>query len=101
AENPDILADLSARRAAHGPDGQVIVGFAAETELDEDAAAAKLARKGCDFLVVNQVGNGRGFGTGDNEALVLGADGARTPIPRQSKDGLADAVWGLVAARIK
>jgi phosphopantothenoylcysteine decarboxylase / phosphopantothenate---cysteine ligase len=101
AENPDILAGLAARRAAHGPDGQVIVGFAAETELDEDAAAAKLARKGCDLLVVNQVGNGRGFGAADNEALVLGADGSRTPIPRQSKDGLADAVWGLVAARIK
>lgn len=99
AENPDILADLSARRAARGPAGQVIVGFAAETDADPEAARAKLARKGCDLLVVNQVGNGLGFGTADNEAVVLGADGSRTLIPRQGKDGLADAVWDLVAAR--
>jgi phosphopantothenoylcysteine decarboxylase/phosphopantothenate--cysteine ligase len=85
-ENPDILAGLSARREARGPAGQVIVGFAAETDLDETAARGKLARKGCDFLVVNEVGNGLGFGTGDNAAVVLGADGSRTPIPRQSKE---------------
>ncbi len=40
----------------------MIVGFAAETDPDPDAARAKLARKGCDLLVVNQVGNGQGFG---------------------------------------
>ena len=99
-ENPDILADLSARRAAHGPAGQVIVGFAAETDPDLEAAGAKLARKGCDLLVVNPVGNGLGFAVGDNEAVVLGADGSRTPIPRQSKDALATVVWDLVAARL-
>ncbi|HSZ43229.1 MAG TPA: bifunctional phosphopantothenoylcysteine decarboxylase/phosphopantothenate--cysteine ligase CoaBC [Trebonia sp.] len=101
AENPDILVSLCARREEHGPAGQVIAGFAAETDLDEDAARAKLARKRCDLLVVNQVGNGLGFGTDDNEAVVFGADGSRTPVPRQSKDGLANAVWDLVAARIK
>jgi phosphopantothenoylcysteine decarboxylase/phosphopantothenate--cysteine ligase len=99
-ENPDILADLSARRAAHGPAGQVIVGFAAETDPELDAARAKLARKGCDLLVVNQVGHGLGFASADNEAVVLGADGSRTPIPRQSKDGLAGVVWDLVIARL-
>jgi phosphopantothenoylcysteine decarboxylase/phosphopantothenate--cysteine ligase len=100
AENPDILADLSARRAEHGPAGQVVVGFAAETDPDLDGARAKLARKGCDLLVVNQVGNGLGFGTGDNEALVLAADGTVTPIPRRSKDALADFVWDLVTTRL-
>ena len=100
AENPDILADLSARRAAHGPAGQVVVGFAAETDPDLDAARAKLARKGCDLLVVNPVGGGRGFGSAENEAVVLGADGTMTPIPRRSKDGLANVVWDLVAARL-
>ena len=106
-ENPDILADLTARRAARpasGPTGgqshQVIVGFAAETDLALDAAREKLARKGCDLLVVNPVGNGQGFGTGDNEAIVLGKDGTRTPIPRQSKDALADVVLELVEARL-
>src|SRR5215472_4130643 len=100
AENPDILADLSARRAAQGPVGQVVVGFAAETDPDLDAARAKLARKGCDLLVVNPVGGGRGFGNAENEAVVLGADGTVTPIPRRSKDGLASVVWDLVAARL-
>jgi phosphopantothenoylcysteine decarboxylase / phosphopantothenate---cysteine ligase len=100
AENPDILADLAARRAAHGPAGQVLVGFAAETDLDLAAAQGKLARKGCDLLVVNRVGGGLGFGSADNEAVVLDAGGGQTPIPRRSKDALASVVWELVAARL-
>ena len=99
-ENPDILADLSGRRKEHGPKSQVIVGFAAETDPDLDMARAKLARKGCDLLVVNQVGNGRGFGAGDNEWVVLDEQGTVTGIPRQSKDALADHVLALVAARL-
>jgi phosphopantothenoylcysteine decarboxylase/phosphopantothenate--cysteine ligase len=78
----------------------VIVGFAAETDPDLDAARAKLARKGCDFLVMNEVGGGRAFGTADNEAVVLGNDGSVTPVPRRSKDALADLVLGLAAARL-
>ena len=99
-ENPDILADLARRRREQGPDGQVIVGFAAETNPDLDAARAKLARKGCDLLVMNQVGNGQGFGQGDNEWVVLDADGTVTGIPRRSKDALADEILALVSARL-
>jgi phosphopantothenoylcysteine decarboxylase/phosphopantothenate--cysteine ligase len=99
-ENPDILAGLAERRGQHGPDTQVIVGFAAETDPDLGAARAKLARKGCDLLVVNQVGDGRGFGTTDNEWLVLDAAGGLTGIPLRSKDALADDVLALVASRI-
>jgi phosphopantothenoylcysteine decarboxylase / phosphopantothenate---cysteine ligase len=95
--NPDILAELSARRSRTG---QVIVGFAAETEPDAAESQAKLARKGCDLLVVNQVGNGLAFGTSDNEALVVGADGSRTEIARAPKEVLADTVWDLVATRL-
>jgi phosphopantothenoylcysteine decarboxylase/phosphopantothenate--cysteine ligase len=47
------------------------------------------------------VGYGRGFGSGDNEAVVLAADGTQTPIPRRSKDALADFVWDLVATRLR
>jgi phosphopantothenoylcysteine decarboxylase/phosphopantothenate--cysteine ligase len=94
--NPDILAELSARR---GP-GQIVVGFAAETELDLDGSRAKLARKGCDLLVVNRVGDGLAFGTPDNEAIVLGADGSQTEITKVAKDVLADQVWDLVRARL-
>ena len=97
-ENPDILAGLARRR---DPRSQVLVGFAAETDTAAEAAQAKLARKGCDLLVVNPVGNGLGFGTIDNEAVVYGADGSVTQIPRGPKDALADVVWDLVAARLR
>jgi phosphopantothenoylcysteine decarboxylase/phosphopantothenate--cysteine ligase len=100
AENPDIVVALTARRREHGPAGQVIVSFAAETDPDLDKARAKLARKGSDYQVVNEVGGGRAFGTADNEAVVLAADGTITPIPRQSKDALAGVVWDLVTARL-
>ena len=111
-ENPDILAGLAALRAAPAqtgprpdrpdrPDRQVLVGFAAETDTSAEAARAKLARKGCDLLVVNPVGPGLGFGTPDNEAVVFGADGTVTTIPRGPKEALANVVWDLVAQRLK
>ena len=106
-ENPDILAALAGRRAAlaHHASGAgpqqdtVLVGFAAETDTSSRAAKAKLARKGCDLLVVNPVGDGLGFGTADNEAVVYGADGSVTEVPRGPKEALADVIWDLVAAR--
>ncbi|SDP15371.1 bifunctional phosphopantothenoylcysteine decarboxylase/phosphopantothenate--cysteine ligase CoaBC [Actinacidiphila guanduensis] len=96
--NPDILAEISARRARPG---QVVVGFAAETDDVLAHGRAKLARKGCDLLVVNEVGDGKAFGTEDNEAVVLGADGSATPVPHGPKEALADQVWDLVAARLE
>jgi phosphopantothenoylcysteine decarboxylase / phosphopantothenate---cysteine ligase len=97
-ENPDILATLSRRRDRQE---QVVVGFAAETDMDTDQARGKLKRKGCDLLVVNQVGGGLGFGTPDNEAVVLGADGSQTTVPRGTKEALAHIVWDLVVTRLK
>jgi phosphopantothenoylcysteine decarboxylase/phosphopantothenate--cysteine ligase len=99
-ENPDILAGLAAGRRTAGRARQVLVGFAAETDVSAEGAKAKLARKGCDLLVVNPVGNGRGFGTTDNEAVVYGADGTVTHIPRGPKEALAEVVWDLVAERL-
>jgi phosphopantothenoylcysteine decarboxylase/phosphopantothenate--cysteine ligase len=95
-ENPDIVRDLVANRRP----GQLIVGFAAETGDVLANGRAKLARKGCDLLVVNKVGNGLAFGTADNEATVLSADGAEVKLPRAHKDEIADAIWDLVAARL-
>jgi phosphopantothenoylcysteine decarboxylase / phosphopantothenate---cysteine ligase len=98
AENPDILAALAtARNGARRP---FLVGFAAETEPAPDQARAKLARKGCDLLVVNPVGGGLAFGTPDNEAVVYGTDGSQTPVPRGPKDALADVVFDLIVARL-
>ncbi|NYI04959.1 bifunctional phosphopantothenoylcysteine decarboxylase/phosphopantothenate--cysteine ligase CoaBC [Allostreptomyces psammosilenae] len=95
--NPDILAEISARRARPG---QVVVGFAAETDDVLANGRAKLARKGCDLLVVNEVGAEKVFGSDHNEAVVLGADGSRTPVPHGPKEDLADVVWDLVRDRL-
>ncbi|WP_229810817.1 bifunctional phosphopantothenoylcysteine decarboxylase/phosphopantothenate--cysteine ligase CoaBC [Streptosporangium pseudovulgare] len=100
-ENPDILAELGERRREGlKPYPRVIVGFAAETDDVLANGRAKLARKGCDLLVVNQVGAGLAFGTPDNAAVVLGADGERAEVPRGPKEDLADVVWDLVAERL-
>jgi phosphopantothenoylcysteine decarboxylase/phosphopantothenate--cysteine ligase len=102
-QNPDVLAELVAARRP----GQVLVGFAAETgDADGDVLAhgrAKLARKGCDLLVVNEVGepgHATGFEGDANAATVLAADGASYDIPVGSKDALADRVWDLAVARL-
>jgi phosphopantothenoylcysteine decarboxylase/phosphopantothenate--cysteine ligase len=96
-ENPDILRELSGHRLRTG---QVIVGFGAETGDLLANGRAKLAAKGCDLLVVNQVGPGLGFGAADNEAVILGADGTQTSVPMGPKEVLADIIWDLVAARL-
>jgi phosphopantothenoylcysteine decarboxylase/phosphopantothenate--cysteine ligase len=103
-ENPDILATLGRYRQdklGQNHQKQVLVGFAAETDTSPQAAKAKLARKGCDLLVVNPVGGGLGFGTADNEAVVYGMEGSVAEIPRGPKEALADVVWDLVAARLR
>ncbi|MFB7667245.1 bifunctional phosphopantothenoylcysteine decarboxylase/phosphopantothenate--cysteine ligase CoaBC [Kitasatospora sp. NPDC056138] len=95
--NPDILAELSARRARPG---QLVVGFAAETDDVLANGRAKLARKRCDLLVVNEVGGGKAFGQDTNAAVLLGADGAEIAVPDGPKEALADRVWDEVAARL-
>ncbi len=96
-ENPDILRELSTTRRQAG---QVIVGFGAETGDLIVNGRAKLAAKGCDLIVMNEVGNGRAFGTADNAAEILAADGSRTSVPRGPKEALAEVIWDLVAARL-
>ena len=100
AQNPDILAEISHDRAR---EDAVIVGFAAETGDATgsvlDLGRAKLARKGCDLLVVNDVSGGAVFGSADNEAVVLAADGAAVEVPRGSKTALAHVIWDEVARR--
>jgi phosphopantothenoylcysteine decarboxylase/phosphopantothenate--cysteine ligase len=102
-ENPDVLLELGRRRRP----GQVLVGFAAETgDADGDVLAHgrnKLARKGCDLLVVNEVGDPghpTGFEGDRNAATVLAADGTSHVLPLSSKDELAHGVLDLTAARL-
>jgi len=101
-QTPDILAELSHDRLRPG---QVVVGFAAETGDDTgsvlDLARAKLARKGCDLLVVNDVGGGAVFGASDNQAVILSREGERRDVPLGSKAALAHVIWDEVARRLQ
>lgn len=99
-QTPDILAELSAPRLR---EGQVVVGFAAETGDATgsvlDHGRAKARRKGADLLVVNAVGDGRGFGTADNDVTILDGHGDVVAVAAGSKDVVAHAVWDAVLLR--
>ncbi|MEX0428644.1 bifunctional phosphopantothenoylcysteine decarboxylase/phosphopantothenate--cysteine ligase CoaBC [Nocardioides sp. DS6] len=100
-QNPDILHEISHHRSRPN---SVIVGFAAETGDETgsvlELARAKLARKGCDLLVVNDVSGGAVFGSPVNEAIILGKDGSAIDVPAGAKSALAEVIWDQVAARL-
>lgn len=101
-QNPDILRDLVQRRGdAATP---LIVGFAAETGDDDggvlDHARAKLARKGTDYLVVNDVSEGKAFDRAENEVVILGSDGSAVEIPYGPKIAVAHAICDTIARRL-
>lgn len=101
-QNPDILHEIAHGRARADT---VVVGFAAETGDATgsvlDLARAKLARKGCDLLVVNDVSGGAVFGSADNEAVILSADtdADAVHVPRGSKVALSHVIWDEVVRR--
>jgi phosphopantothenoylcysteine decarboxylase/phosphopantothenate--cysteine ligase len=90
AENPDILATL-AKAGNRRP--RLVIGFAAETSDILKHASEKLARKGCDWLIANEVGVNKGFGRDDNEVTLLRRDAKGQILPdawpRQSKQDIA------------
>jgi len=88
--NPDILADLGAKRA-HRP--AVLVGFALETENLEHAARHKLEKKGADLIVANEADEGLGGDT--NRATLVDATSA-IPLPHMTKRALADQILDRV-----
>ena len=98
----DILSALVTRRNASNPD-QLIVGFAAETGDNHGSVlehgVAKLQRKGCDLLVINEVGPNLAFGTDDNEVTILTREPAsQTTVSKSSKTQIAHAIWDAVIA---
>lgn len=101
--NPDILAGLVATRASSST--PVIVGFAAETGDASgsvlDHARDKLARKGCDLLVVNEVGADKTFGADDTSVHVLTRDGDEAvAIGPASKRVVSDGIWDVIAGAL-
>lgn len=96
-ENPDILAEVAARRDDRPA---LVVGFAAETQALVDNARVKLKRKGCDLIVANSVATGEGtFGGGENTVTIVAADGIEE-WPRMGKDEVARALIALMARKL-
>ena len=95
-ENPDILKELSSLKSTK----QLIVGFAAETETGDELlriGREKLARKGCDLLILNQVGWEQGFGTESNTVTVLASGGDILNTATGSKMSVADTILDCIA----
>jgi phosphopantothenoylcysteine decarboxylase/phosphopantothenate--cysteine ligase len=89
-ENPDILATLAATGTKRP---RLVIGFAAETNEVQKHAAEKFTRKGCDWLLANEVGDGKAFDQNDNQVTLLRRDSAGTIAsaewPHQSKQDVA------------
>ncbi|WP_086513581.1 bifunctional phosphopantothenoylcysteine decarboxylase/phosphopantothenate--cysteine ligase CoaBC [Clavibacter michiganensis] len=102
--NPDVLQRLAADAAAPRADGtrRLVVGFAAETEEDPverlRIGRAKVARKGCDLLVLNRVGWSQGFAAEDNAITVLDRSGDTLVEASGSKEQVAHRILDVVGA---
>ncbi len=97
AENPDILASVAVRRTDRPG---LVVGFAAETENLVAHARAKLARKGCDLILANDVGAGTDTFGGDSNAVTVVSTDATLVWPRSSKADVAARLVALVAEKL-
>ena len=97
AQNPDILATLAVRNDRRP---RLVIGFAAETGDVVAYAQAKLAAKGCDWIVANDVSEGTGtFGGDDNSVFLVSADGVET-WERMAKSEVADELAQRIAQRL-
>ena len=97
-ENPDILKEISGSKTPE----QVIIGFAAETASGEELlsnAREKIQRKGCDLLVVNQVGWDQGFGTESNAVTVIGSRGDILDTAAGTKLSVADTILDCITTK--
>jgi phosphopantothenoylcysteine decarboxylase/phosphopantothenate--cysteine ligase len=97
AENPDILKTIS-----HLEDGRpsLVVGFAAETHDVLDNATAKRKRKGCDWIVANDVSEGTGIMGGTENAVTLISDAGAESWPRMAKSEVASQLADRIAAAL-
>lgn len=103
-QTEDVLRTSVEQRAAGQPLPRVIVGFAAETGDETtnplEYGRAKLQRKGCEILVVNEVGVGKVFGQNDNDVTILFANGREELSVQGSKDVVAEAIIEQLAVAL-
>ena len=98
AENPDILASIAQKKTGRP---QLVIGFAAETENVVTNAKAKLARKGCDWILANDVSPQTGIMGGDRNTVELVTAKGVEPWPPQSKDDVAKMLIDRIADQLR
>ena len=97
-ENPDLIAEIGAAKRP----GQVIVGFAAETDNLLENAKRKLTKKSLDLIVANEVGTSdSGFGTDTVRAQILSPSGGDPELPLLSKEALAETLFDRIASLLQ
>ena len=96
-ENPDILSTVGHDKSRRP---KLVIGFAAETEKVVENAKAKLAKKGCDWIIANDVSPASGVMGGDRNTIHIVTHGGVESLPPQSKDEVADAIVARVAAAL-
>ena len=94
----DVLVELATKRGSSAT--PIIVGFAAETPAEGESlttrALAKLARKGCDYLVANDVSDGAVFGDEQTTVAIVDANGDCDLRESVNKEIAAHAIWDAV-----
>lgn len=95
-KNPDIAAALGQTKRP----GQMLIGFALETDHEMDNAAEKIQRKGLDAIVLNSLRDaGAGFGVDTNKVTIISADGSTTPYPLKPKSAVAADIIDYITAK--
>ncbi len=96
-KNPDIAAQLGSTKCP----GQMLVGFALETDSGVSHAVDKLGRKNLDAIVLNSLCDaGAGFGADTNKVTIIGSDGIRIPFELKSKDEVAEDIVNYISSKI-
>lgn len=94
--NPDIAATIACNKG-----NKVVVGFALETDHEEENAISKLKRKNLDFIVLNSLNDPKaGFMKDTNKVTVIGADGSKRSFPAKLKSEVAADIADIVSTRI-
>ena len=94
AENPDILKEIS----AHPQRPDLVIGFAAETDNVINAAVSKRLRKGCDWMMANEITTGENVFGSDHNQLIFIRDGEETTWPNSTKSELAERLVAEIAS---
>jgi phosphopantothenoylcysteine decarboxylase / phosphopantothenate---cysteine ligase len=97
-ENPDILSTIAHRKSGRP---KLVIGFAAETDDLIANGKAKLAKKGCDWILANDVSPATGIMGGDTNTIHLISSAGVEDWPPQSKDDVARTLIDRIAAALK